>query len=121
MSKFDDFYIPPLVIHPTGIEGATGQSVVFKFPFTKFVGILDVTASTGTVETLDVTLEELDPGSGDFFEFFAFGQAPADASNERLVENEDLATLWGPLIRAVWTLDEADSTFTFSVTLHGIR
>ncbi len=121
MSKFDDFYIPPLVIHPLGIETGDGVSVVFKFPFNMFVAILDVTASTGTTETLDVTLEEYNPESDSAFEFFTFGLAAADASNERLVENEDLATLFGSLIRCRWDLPEASSTFTFSVTLHGKR
>lgn len=114
-------YVPALVMHPPGIEIADGASKIFKFPYKEFVAILDVTASTGSAETLDVTIEEYNPASDSFFEFFAFGTAAADASQERLLENEDGLTPFGSLIRVVWDLVEASSTFTFSVTLHGKR
>ena len=112
-------YVSPIVLHPLGIEIATGASKVFKFPYKEYVGILDVTESTGTVETLDVTFEEFDPASGTFFEIDAFTQAPADDTYERVLLNADGAAPFGSLLRATWTLDEALSTFTFSLSLHG--
>lgn len=118
-SKFDDFYIPALVMHPLGIETGDGFSAVFKFPFRDFVAILDVTASTGSSETLDVTIQEYNAAAEDFLEIFTFGLAAADASNERLLHNEDDLTPFGSLIRLGWVLAESSSTFTFSVSLHG--
>lgn len=118
-SKFDEFYIPALVLHPSGIETGDGSSKVFKFPFGGFVAILDVTASTGSSETLDVTIQEYNQAADAFLEIFTFGLAAADASNERLLHNEDDAAPFGSLIRLDWVLPESSSTFTFSVSIMG--
>lgn len=117
--RFSDFYVPALVLHPSGLEDADGASEVFKFPFEVAILILDVTDSNGTTELLDVTIEEFDSASSTFFEIAAFTQATAGTTFERILLNEDFLAPFGSLVRAVWDLEGTGPDFTFSVSMHG--
>jgi hypothetical protein len=98
--------------------GVDFASKIFRFEPNIMIAILDVTASDGVSETLDVTFEEWDEASGGFFEFGAFTQATG-VTNERILVNEDLLTPFGELIRAVYTFGGTIPEFTFSLSVHG--
>ena len=87
--SIENDYVPAIIIHPSGVETVTGTfSPTFKFPYKEYVAILDVSASAGATELLDVTIEEFDPATGDWFEIDAFTQATG-VTNERVLHNAD--------------------------------
>ena len=120
MSKLDDFYVPALVLHDSGVETVDGNSIIFKFPFKEYAAVLDVTAGSGSTPTLDVTIEEYDQASDTFFEIDAFTQATG-VTFERVLLNADGLAPFGSLLRAVWDLGGTTPSFTFSLALHGKR
>jgi hypothetical protein len=109
-----------VIVFPSTLvtPGEDFASKVFLFDPNILIGILDVTFSDGTAETLDVTLEEWNEATNEFFEFAAFTQATG-VINERILVNEDLTAPFGGLIRAVYTFGGTVPEFTFSLAVHG--
>lgn len=104
-----------LPVHGSSAETATGNSGSFSINSQFGVWHLDVTAVTGTSPTLDITIEEFDPGSGNWIDTgLSFTQVTATGS-QRVVHNPVLSAQH----RAVWTIGGTTPSFTFSLAFTG--
>ena len=119
-----DRKILEVVIHASAPEIATGN-VEFAFPARDAVFSLDVTAKAGTLPTLDVTVEEYDPGSDTWTELtaFGFGAQIVDVVFRRVVASIGAVPEdghYGSRLRAVYTIGgSAGQSFTFSLSVQG--
>ena len=102
-----------IVLHASGAETVTGVSETFWVPQSVAVAYLDVTASSGGTELLDVVLQEVNPAdSTKVFTIATWTQATG-VTNEREIVNP----LLGCYVRAQWTIAGTTPSFTFSLHL----
>lgn len=102
-----------IIMAASAARTATGVSDIFYVPQGIAVAYLDVTASSGTSETLDVTIVEVDPSNAtDVYTIITFTQATG-VTNQRKTVNP----LLGNLIQAKWTHGGTTPSFTFSLYL----
>ena len=119
-----DRKILEVVIHASAPEIVTGN-VEFAFPARDAVFSLDVTAKAGTLPTLDVTVEEYDPGSDTWTELTALGFCAqiVDVVFRRVVASIGVVPEdghYGSRLRAVYTIGgSAGQSFTFSLSVQG--
>jgi hypothetical protein len=79
---------------------------------------LDVTASTGSTETLDVKIQGWDAVSGKYFDLVSFTQATG-VTQERKNYGSDSGELLDKTLRYVATIGGTSPEFTFSLSMFG--
>ena len=108
------------VLHPSSAETVSGNSADFDAVLSDGPGVIyvDVTAASGTTPTLDFTLEEKDPTSG---QYFTVPDADFDVAPTQIIAvataRYTLQNLFGSIYRLVWTIGGASPSFTFAATL----
>lgn len=105
-------------IHSSRAETASGESR-FGFPvreYEKAVFILDVTAVSGTTPTLDVTIVNVDPQTGQEDTIVTFAQKTATGTEWKY--SLDTGKQLGNFIKVKWTIGGTSPSFTFSVIAH---
>ena len=100
-------------MHLSGAETATGNTAEFgEFSGAEFAAFyLNISAASGTNPTLDVTIEEQDPNSLQWFVVATFTQETGVATQRQVVN-----PLHGAKLRGVFTIGGTTPSFTFSLT-----
>lgn len=108
------------VLHPSSAETASGNSADLDAILSDGPGVVyvDVTAVSGTTPTLDFTVEEKDPTSGQYFTVpdGDYDLAPVQITATG-VARYTLQNLFGSIYRLVWAIGGASPSFTFAATL----
>ena len=105
-------------LHISGAELASGVGNPTDCNAEAGAVYLDVTAVTGSPDTLDVTIEERQPGTGNWYTIATFAQVTAagGVSTERV----PFTGFFGRRLRARWVIVGSNSPgWTFEVTFAG--
>lgn len=102
-------------LFPSAIRTVTENGDDFGSPYREVVFSLDITASAGTSETLDITIEEKDPISGIYTVIDTFPQQTGVAFVRRT-----LTSVIGSVLRARAVIGGTGGpSFTFSLGANG--
>ncbi len=84
-----------------GLVSANGNSGVLNFPPKEMVILLNITASAGTLPTLDILIEEYDPVSNTYFVIDTIPQQTGVVKIRRTIVTP---AIFGGNVRASWTI-----------------
>ena len=104
------------VLHASGAETATDNSGPVNCRAESGAVYLNVTVASASPDTLDVTIEEFDPTTDEWYQIAAFAQILGGATTSERVA---LTGFFGSTLRAVWTISASPAAFTFSVGFSG--
>ena len=106
---------------PAAARTAAGTGAAVPVPYAfSVLGILNVTASSGTGATLAVTIESSPDGTTGWTPFMSFPARAVGALGETRVFGDRLPFYSTPgqgAVRAVWTIAGTSPSFTFSVDI----
>jgi hypothetical protein len=104
-------------LHASGAELASGVGSSQACDAESGAVYLDVTGVSGSPDTLDVTIEERQPGTANWYQIAAFTQVPAagGVTSERVA----LSGYFGRRLRTRWVITGSSPGFTFEVTFAG--
>lgn len=97
-------------LHASAAEIITGVTEPKVHSGPDVIAVLDITAVAGTLPTLDVIIEELDPASGKYSTIDTFPQANSVSTVRRVIVGPH-----GPFLRASYTIGGTTPSFTFSL------
>ena len=102
-------------LHALGAEIASGVGASVNCKADAGAVYLNVTTFGNSPDTLDVTIEEYDGVTKQWYQIAAFTQVGNTTTSERVA----LSGFFGNLLRARWTLSGGSPGFTFAVGFAG--